>query len=210
MQRRIAERVSSAVTQAQEAAVECDRDRANALAALNRVRGDYQRGAIDAEDWAEQRPGLIEAAEAATAAAERSRVHAEALVGAPAGDPEGELLQALARLKAAVATGVDAAPNLQALRNTLDDLFESIVLVRSDELPWDALSYAKGQIDQLGEAPELESKGQPYWLCLSFRQSAMDPSEPLQPLPVEIPSPIGQETPVEWFGQYPPGLHARS
>ena len=211
MQQRIAERMSSAVSLAQEAAAKRERERGDAEAVLARVRSDYQRGAIEAEDWNEQRPGLVEAVEAASAAAERSRAHAEAAAAAPVGDPEGELLEALARLKAAVATGVDAAPNLPALRNTLDDLFESIVLIRSDKPPWDALSRAAGRgvLDQVGEAPGLESEGKSYWLCLSFRQSAMDPSELLEPLPVEIPSPMGQETPVEWFGQYPPGFLAR-
>ena len=80
----------------------------------------------------------------------------------------------------------------------------------------------------LGDAPDVESRGERYWLCLSLRHSALDPSNPLAPLPVELassaydstdsapspmpvetPVPIGQETPVLWSGQYPPGFFAR-
>jgi site-specific DNA recombinase len=89
MRQRIAERMSSAIGEAQAAETKHERQRAEAEAALSRVRGDYQRAAIDAEDWAEQRPGLIEAVEAATAAAERSRAHAEALAATPMGGSGG-------------------------------------------------------------------------------------------------------------------------
>jgi len=162
--------------------------------------------------WADQRPRLVEAVEAATAAAERSRAYADALAAAPAGDPNRELLEYLPLLQAAVAGDVAVAPNLLALRNTLDDLFEAIVVVRSHEVPrFGTLTEAVGGgvIDQLGDAPEVEDGEARYWLCLALRYSALDPDDALSPTPVEIPNPIGQETPVEWSGQYPPGFFAR-
>ena len=52
-QQRLAERMSSASVEAQEAAAKRERQRAEAEAALSRVRSDYQRGAVEAEDWAD-------------------------------------------------------------------------------------------------------------------------------------------------------------
>lgn len=66
----------------------------------------------------------------------------------------------MARPKAAVADGVVAAPTLPALRNTLDDLLEAIVLIGCDRSPRDALSRVRN-VDQLGNAPELKRDGGP-------------------------------------------------
>jgi DNA invertase Pin-like site-specific DNA recombinase len=230
MQERIAERVSSAIAEARETVTKRESERSASDAALTRVKRHYQEGRLEPEDWAEQRSQLTAEVDAATAALERAQAHAEALEAAPVVDAEAQLLTHLATLKRAVTDGVTAAPDLPALRNILYDVFESIVLVSSKSIgaQFDAISHARGVIDQVGEAPRLESGEQRYWLCLGMRRSAIDPSDLLEPLPVELPSPtydstgsapslmpvetpspIGQDTPVEWSGQYPPGFLAR-
>jgi hypothetical protein len=47
------------------------REAHEAEAAYKRVQRDYQRGSIEADDWAEQRPQLIEERDAARAELER-------------------------------------------------------------------------------------------------------------------------------------------
>ena len=102
-------------------------------------------------------------------------------------------------------------------------LAHAVVIVRSDGPPrlpnLDAVE--SGVIFQGGDSSVVESGAARYWLCLVLRHSAVDPAEPLSPMPFELPgptydsigsalsetgsaetpSPIGQETPVEWFGQ---------
>ena len=52
---------------------QAEREARVAAEALARVRRDYQRGAIEADDWAEQRPQLTEECDAAQAQAKRMR-----------------------------------------------------------------------------------------------------------------------------------------
>jgi hypothetical protein len=55
-------------------------------------------------------------------------------------DAEEALLHHLATLKASVAEGVEAAPNLPALRTVLRDLFEKIELIR-----WPRFGFGPGR-----------------------------------------------------------------
>jgi DNA invertase Pin-like site-specific DNA recombinase len=130
---RIEQRQSAALADSQESAAQADREAAAAEAKLARVRGDYQAGKIEADDWREQRPGLTAELEAAQQAADRARSHAETLAQVGLPDAEQALLEALTALKAAVATGVDRAPDLAALRIVLRQMFTCVVLAPNVE-----------------------------------------------------------------------------
>jgi hypothetical protein len=59
-----------------------------------------------------------------------------------------------------------------------------------------------------GEAPAFAGGEQRYWL-LPFVWSSLIAARPAQAVlsaDEGTPSPIGQDTPVEWLGQYPPGF----
>jgi site-specific DNA recombinase len=134
--RRIDERMASALTMAREALVQAEHDAASAEAKLARVRGHYQEGKIEAEDWAEQRRELTAGVAAAQEAVERARAHLrEVEQGGVPNDAEQLLLEHLAAIKQAVTDGVGAAPDLAALRNVIGQMFESVELVRADEWP---------------------------------------------------------------------------
>ena len=121
------------------------------------------------------------------------------------GDAEQELLDHLAALKAAVASGVGGAPDLAALRNiigdlfVIGDLFAEVRLVRSGSFP-QGPPIADGMIpwhhDDVGVADGEDR----YWLLLTLRWSAVDR---------ETLKPIGQAMPVPAAQSYPPGFFAR-
>ncbi len=131
---RIQDRASSALVAAREALEQAERESTTAETKLARVRGHYQAGKIEADDWAEQRPQLTAELDAAREAAQRAREHVQQVEqGGVPGDAEQALLDHLAALKRAVGDGIGAAPDLGALRNVIGDLFASIDLVRHDD-----------------------------------------------------------------------------
>ena len=99
--------------------------------------------------------------------------------------------------------GVGAAPDLEALRNVIGDMFELVQLVQGDD-PSPLRDYRGDGIAPL-DAPQTIGDG--YWLVPVVRGSELD--DELEPVPREMPVPIGQATPVLWSGQYPPGFLAR-
>jgi hypothetical protein len=99
------------------------------------------------------------------------------------GDAEQELLDHLAALKAAVADGVEHAPNLNTLRNVLAELFERVQLIKGDDLS--PLSGHAG--DGVAPMDDLPSAGQGFWLVPILRGSAAD--DELEGTPVELPAP---------------------
>ncbi len=97
----------------------------------------------------------------------------------------------LAALKRAVETGIGGAPEISALRNVIRDLFDHVELV----------SAGDDQHHLLMPVLAVQRLSDGRWdLAGSQRPVA---------LPVETPSPIGQDTPVPCAGQYPPGFLAR-
>ena len=90
---------------------------------LSRVVRAFQDGIIEAADYAQQRANLIDEQTAAEAAAERAHSQAET---PSLDDIEEETLRRLADLRAAVLSGIDHAPDLNALRTLLRQIFESI------------------------------------------------------------------------------------
>jgi DNA invertase Pin-like site-specific DNA recombinase len=197
-QARIAERMTAAVAESQQTVAEAESDAAGAEAKLARVRGHYQEGRIEPEDWAEQRPVLTAELEAAKQALSRAQAHAQQVAQqGPVGDAEQKLLDHLSALKAAVASGMGEAPNLHALRNVIAELFTSFDLI----------------------APARERD--PYVLLPAYRIAGpgrFDVVGP-QPLPVTergpidsprtVTSPTGHDTPNPPEQSYPPGFLAR-
>lgn len=118
---------------AREALAQAEQDATAAEARLARVRAHYQDGKLDVDDWAEQRPGLIAGAEASREAAARAQEHVQALERA--GVLEGverAFFDRVAGVKEAIARGVESAPDLNALRTHVRDLFEKVVLYPAD------------------------------------------------------------------------------
>jgi hypothetical protein len=94
------------------------------------------------------------------------------------------------------------APDLEALRNVIGDLFELVRLVHGDDLS--PLRDYKG--DGIAPLDALPSAGDGYWLVPVLRGLALDAE--LEPVPREMPTPIGHAMPVLWSGEYPPGFLA--
>jgi site-specific DNA recombinase len=190
---RIADRASAAVEAANAAIAERERELASAEAMLARVRQDYREGCLPADLWAEERSELEPAVEAAKRALDQARAHSQKIAqSGPVGDAEQELLNLMGRLKRAVGDGIGAAPDLNALRNVIGELFDSVEIVAKDDG-----SYALRPVLRAYRLP-----GRPKcwdWEAIGRRQ----------PLPLETLSPTGQETPSPPEQSYPPTFLAR-
>jgi site-specific DNA recombinase len=131
------------IAQAERAVTEAD-------ASLARIRADYTRGAITAEDWDGFRTELTETREAAVRELEQLTTRAEELF--PHGNNlnvDEEVAARLAALREAVAGEVTGAEGLAAVRAALKRCFQSITLHRADDdglllvptvLAWDELT----------------------------------------------------------------------
>lgn len=89
----------------------------------------------------------------------------------------------------AVGEGVGAVPNLDVVRNVIGDLFAEVALIHAGD---GDLIHPVVRVKRPGEGRwNYDGAGGPQVLAVGR---------------AETPSPIGQETPVEWSGQYPPGF----
>jgi hypothetical protein len=93
---------------------------------LSRVVRAFQDGILDPADYAQQRAGLLAEREAAEAAVARAQKRSEAVSDEGVSD---EVLDRLRDLRAAVLGGLDRAPDLDALRRLLREMFESVSFV---------------------------------------------------------------------------------
>jgi site-specific DNA recombinase len=115
---------------------DADGEAQRAEARIARVQRAFQDGFLEAEDYASQRAQLLEERDAAQAAADRARDHADHLATAPAtADAEEAVLRHLSNLRQAVIEGVSRAPDLNALRTILRQLFKEVLLLPADH-PW--------------------------------------------------------------------------
>lgn len=160
---RIEQRASSDLRRAHEAVVQAEAEVHRAEARLTRIHRGWQDGVLDDNDYRSQREQVSGEPEAARAALERSQAHVERIEQTSVStDAEQQLLDLLAAIKRAVADGVGRAPNLNALRNVIGQLFESVELVQGqwpdvigvghvaggfipDERPWPALIEDRGR-----------------------------------------------------------------
>ncbi len=124
------------------------REDSEAQAALARVRRDYTRGAITAEQWGELRAELESEAEAARANAEQLRGQAELVsVEVDAAQVEVELLTRFAAMIQVVDGNEDDPETVASLRAALGTLFSRVDLSPSMSA-WDGgETYVSGQVD---------------------------------------------------------------
>ncbi len=131
--------------ESRELAIQADREEQEAEAALLRIKRDYQRGAITAEDWNEQRVELTEEAQASRNRAALLRARSAELE-AEAGqvDTEAELASRVTSILQAAAGNVDDPEGVTAMRAALAATFDRIVLAPAGgplpdvptEAPW--------------------------------------------------------------------------
>lgn len=139
-----------------------ERELAQADDALARIRRDYRDGKISAADWSEFREELEAERSAAEAAAERARKRAAAVSDEDVSD---EVLDRLRELRATVLGGLDRAPDLDALRKLLRQMFESVTYLpgpngaslvfglKWDVIDVDALRAGRGLSDVIVRQP---------------------------------------------------------
>jgi site-specific DNA recombinase len=108
---------------------QAEREVAEADASLTRIRADYTRGAITAEQWQAFQAELTETREAAVREREQLTERASQVVPPEVG---AEVAARLAALREAVAGEVTGAEGLAAVRAALRRVFTSITLWRSD------------------------------------------------------------------------------
>jgi site-specific DNA recombinase len=196
---RIEDRAASDLKVASEVETEAEADVARIERALATTERDYDQGEITGRQYAAREARLTGELEAAHAAVQQARSRAQAIEASGVSiDTEETLLRDLAMLKQAVAGGVEAAPNLDALRNVIGQLFESIELIR--HLP-DRPGFGSGRVSGSGVIvptggpdPGVLDGDRSYWLLPRLRASAVD---------LVTFRPIGQAMPVPPSPQYP-------
>jgi Recombinase zinc beta ribbon domain len=108
---------------------EAEREAQRADERLTRVRGHYQEGKIEPDDWAEQRPQLTTERDAAHAEAKRlQEAQAEAEADPDLSDVEADVLRKLTEIRKAIAGEVKDAEGVEAVRAALSRLFERLIL----------------------------------------------------------------------------------
>jgi Recombinase len=169
--RQIETKLAADLTIAREALAHAERESATAEATLARVRNHYQQERITAEDWSQQRPGLVAGVEAAQEALQRAREHVEEVeaTGVPE-DAQQTLLRHMEALRAAVTNGVGQAPDLNALRLVMHDLFDSFELIQ-----WPSAGTGKGGY-VVEHNPVVEHEGVTLALLPRLRWESVDGS----------------------------------
>lgn len=115
--------------ESRELAAQADREEQEAESSLLRIKRDYQRGAITAEEWHELRDDLTEQAEASRNRAALLRARsAELEVEAAQVDTEAELASRIASILHAAAGHVDDPEGVAAMRAALAATFDRIIL----------------------------------------------------------------------------------
>jgi hypothetical protein len=161
---RLETKLAADMTVATAALREADSEAQRAEARIARVQRAFQDGYLEAADYAQQRAQLLEEDDAAKAAVQRATEHADALKATPPlADAEAAVLRHLTEIRKAVAEGVSEAPDLNALRTIMKQLFEVVVLLPADHA-W------LGQVSAMRESgAEIEG----YVLLPSLREDTV-------------------------------------
>ena len=135
---RLAAQMDADVRIVEDMARQADRAVAEVEAKIAKVETDYFDGELQAATFERFSARLADDLAAKRAAADQARAHAETAAQVPRdADAEAVLLRQLAKMRAAIVEGVGMAPNLEALRRMLRDLFEEIVFHPADApAPW--------------------------------------------------------------------------
>jgi site-specific DNA recombinase len=197
--RRIEEHSTTLLARARETVAEREAEVARIERALATTERDYDAGDITGKQYSARQERLTAELQGALNACEQAREHAQVIERhGPVGDAEKVLLEHLATIKRAVSEAGERAPDVDALRNVIGQLFESVQLARSGTIP--SGHDADGWIEQDREPTVLEADGERYWLLLTLRWSAVD---------AETFSPIGQAMPSPEWQSYPHGFFSR-
>jgi hypothetical protein len=197
--RRIAQQSDSALAVSRESIAQREAEVAKIERALATTERDYDAGDLTARQYSQREARLADELDGAKRALEQAGANAERIEqAAPVGDAEQQLLDHLAAVKKAVAEGIDGAPGLIALRNVIGELFESVALSRAGEVPSLVTTYEGDGM--VWDRPE--GSGYVLWPVL---RGSVDPTT-WEPVPREMPVPVGQETPVGCKPQYPPSV----
>jgi hypothetical protein len=133
MRQRLIERHGSDLTVAEHALADAEHELTQADERLARIERDYIDGRLTVEQWARFEATLTGEREAAAAALSQARERVEMLrAGGSLGDAEAAILERLMDLKLAVADGIGSAPDLDAARTLLRQLFDEIHLIEID------------------------------------------------------------------------------
>jgi site-specific DNA recombinase len=194
--RLIAERAAQDLVMAREAAAQAEHEVKLSEARLAQIDRGWQDRVLDDDNYRLQHTQVSGELEAARAALERSQAHVEWIEQTGvSGDAEQQFLDKLATLKRDVADDVSRAPNLNAMRNVIGQLFESVELAEwkgTDPDP-DAAADLCEALTAVGlptPKPVLDANGGATYVLLPRLRST--------------PSPTGQLTPVGSIEQYPP------
>lgn len=172
--RRIEERTASAVTLAREAVSDAEGDVIRIERAIATTERDYDAGAIDGRQYAKREARLSDELDGARNALVRASEHAQDTEHAGlAGDAEQLLLEHLAAVKRAVVDGAGDAPDLNALRNVIGQMFESVVLMTGFGPPHADSGVENGFWEVEANVGELAGKDG-YWLLPVLKWSAVD------------------------------------
>lgn len=189
--RRLEDRQRADVAIARDTVAHAERDLADADARLARIRRGWQSGVLDDDEFQAQRSDVSGERDGAQAAVAQARARVDAIEAAgPLKDSEQALLGHLADLKASVAGAVGRAPDLEALRTVIGQLFERVEIsanpfgpkFRSEAGVWD---YAQPRLrtDENGEPLQEDLDALPppsalnetrLWLHLEVRHEAYD------------------------------------
>ena len=131
---RIASRINAALERAREAEADAEAEVARIQRALETTERDYDRGDITGKQYSAREARLTDELAGARNALKQAHDHAEAIgQGRTTPDAEQVLLDYLAALKAAASARANGAPDLNALRNLIGQMFESVELVGPDD-----------------------------------------------------------------------------
>jgi len=149
---------------------------ASARERLERVKGDYLAGDLLAPEWRELREELEPASQAADSECERLALQlAEVEAGPDLAGVEGELMEQLARIRAALAGKVTDANGIDAVRGALMGIFDCFRLHRG-------VPDGRANLDLVGDG---------YWIEPVISEHAVEGyDEKLRP--VLAPKPLGQ------------------
>lgn len=153
MEAELLERVEGERTHVVAELERAEREQVQADAAYSRVQRHYQDGRIEPEDWAEQRPGLLEAREATSAAVERLRAR-EAQVASDAaavGEAGDQLADKLVSILNTIFTEKVDPDALDEARATMRRIFEECIL---EPVPQDELADWAGDGITLADDPD--------------------------------------------------------
>lgn len=141
---RIADVFAGQVAETRALREAAEQDARQTTASLERIRGDYKAGKIEAADWHELRDELTSELAAAEANAERLRSREREIAEGETRDAETETLRYVSELQEAIIGQVRGAEGTDAARAALVRLYEGFTLERVEDRAGFA-EYLKGR-----------------------------------------------------------------